>query len=52
MRRRGFRSYRMWLHEKRLKAALRKAERPDDDIEGALVRLIDDFITRWIGLKK
>jgi hypothetical protein len=52
-RKAGRRVYRIELHEGRLRAALQQAGRlANDDVEGALIEVIEDFVARWIGGKK
>jgi hypothetical protein len=46
----------MWIHDRRLTAALRSADRlkpgaTDDEITAAVGQLIEDFVERWLGKK-
>jgi hypothetical protein len=46
----------MWVHDRRLTAALRAADRlksgaTEQEIDAALAQVVEDFIGRWIGKK-
>lgn len=52
----GLRFRGWWLHERRLTAALRAANRlkpgaTEEEIDAALVQLIEDYIERWLKNK-
>jgi hypothetical protein len=52
-RKAGLRVYQIELSERRLRAALQQARRLDnDDVEGALAEVVEDFVARWIGENK